>query len=52
MIKYFIVFLDILICLCILFFARGMKWEKDKAAIIGFLVMIFSYLASVYLILI
>ena len=44
--RYFITFLDILMCLCILLFAKG---NRDKASIIGFGTMIFSYLGSMFL---
>lgn len=45
--RYFITFLDILMCLCILFF---MKDKRDKVSIIGFGTMILAYLGSVFLI--
>ena len=44
--KYFITFLDILMCICILFFART---KHDKASIIGFGAMFLAYAGSVFL---
>lgn len=45
--KYLITFLDIVMCLCILFFARD---KRDKASVIGFGTMILAYAASAFLI--
>ena len=44
--RYFITFLDILMCLCILFFART---KHDKASIVGFGAMFLAYAGSVFL---
>ena len=44
--RYFIAFLDILMCLCILFFARD---KRDKASVIGFGAMLLAYAGSVFL---
>lgn len=44
--KYFITFLDIVMCLCILFFARD---KRDKASVIGFGTMILAYAGSAFL---
>ena len=45
--RYFMTFLDILMCLCILSFTKG---KKDKASIIGFGTMIFSYIGNIFVI--
>lgn len=45
--KYFITFLDILMCLCILFFAKA---NTNKSSTIGFALMFLSYLGSLILI--
>lgn len=45
--RYFITFLDIVMCLCILFFAKD---KRDKASIIGFGAMILAYAGSAFLI--
>ena len=44
--RYFITFLDILMCLCILFFAFV---KRDKFSIIGFGTMILAYAGSAFL---
>ena len=44
--RYFITFLDIVMCLCILFFAKG---KRDKASVIGFGAMLLAYVGSVFL---
>ena len=44
--KYLITFLDILMCLCILLFARK---KHDKASVIGFGAMFLAYAGSVFL---
>ena len=44
--RYFITFLDILMCLCILFFART---KHDKASIVGFGAMFLAYAGSAFL---
>ena len=44
--RYFITFLDILMCLCILLFART---KHDKSSIIGFGAMFLAYAGSVFL---
>lgn len=44
--RYFITFLDITMCLCILFFAKD---KRDKASIIGFGAMILAYAGSAFL---
>lgn len=44
--RYFITFLDILMCLCILFFARD---KRDKASVIGFGAMFLAYAGSAFL---
>ena len=44
--RYFMTFLDILMCLCILFFARA---SRSKASIIGFSTMFLAYAGSVFL---
>ena len=44
--RYFITFLDILMCLCILLFARN---KRDKASVIGFGAMFFAYAGSVFM---
>ena len=44
--RYFITFLDILMCLCILLFARN---KGDKASVIGFGAMLLAYAGSVFL---
>lgn len=50
--QYLVTFFDILICLCILFFLHEnpIQWEKEKLAAIGFGIMLFSYIGSVYFI--
>lgn len=44
--RYFITFLDIVMCLCILFFARD---KRDKASVIGFGTMMLTYAGSAFL---
>ena len=44
--RYFITFLDILMCLCVLLFART---KHDKASVIGFGAMLLAYAGSVFL---
>lgn len=44
--RYFITLLDILMCLCIFFFART---RRDKSSIIGFGAMLLAYTGSVFL---
>ena len=44
--RYFITFLDILMCLCIFFFART---KHDKASVIGFGAMLLAYAGSAFL---
>ena len=44
--RYFITFLDILMCLCVLFFARA---GKSKASAVGFGTMFLAYAGSVFL---
>lgn len=44
--RCFMTFLDIVMCLCILFFARD---KRDKASIIGFGAMILAYAGSAFL---
>lgn len=44
--RYFITFLDILMCLFILFFARA---KNDKASIVGFGAMFLAYAGSAFL---
>ena len=44
--RYFITFLDVLMCLCILFFAKD---KRDKFSIIGFGTMILAYAGSAFL---
>ena len=44
--RYFITFLDIVMCLCILFFAKD---KRDKASVIGFGTMVLAYAGSVFL---
>lgn len=46
LVRYFVTFLDIAMCLCILFFAKN---KKDKASIIGFGTMILAYAGSAFL---
>lgn len=46
-IRYFITFLDILMCLFILFFARE---AKNKPTLAGFAMMFLAYAGSVFLI--
>lgn len=45
--RYFITFLDIVMCLCILFFAKD---KRDKESVIGFGIMILAYAGSAFLI--
>lgn len=45
--RYFVTFIDFLMCLCVLFFMRNLDFKKDKASIVGFSFMLFSYIASV-----
>lgn len=44
--RYFITFLDALMCSFILLFAKD---KRDKASIIGFGTMLFSYIGSMFL---
>ena len=44
--RYFITFLDILMCICLLLFVKG---KRDKAIIIGFGIMILAYSGSAFL---
>ena len=44
--RYFMTFLDILMCLCILLFAKS---KRDKASIVGFGAMFLAYAGSVFL---
>jgi len=48
--RYLITILNIVMCLFIVFFMRGLKWGNDKASIIGFSAMLFSYIGSIGLI--
>ena len=43
--RYFITFLDVLMCLCILFFTS----PKDKTSTIGLIIMFLAYAGSVFL---
>ena len=45
--RYLITFLDIVMCLCILFFAKD---KRDKASVIGFGAMFLAYAGSAFLI--
>ena len=45
--RYFMTFLDVLMCLCIFLFARS---KNDKASLIGFSTMFIAYACSAFLI--
>ena len=45
-VRYFVTFLDIVMCLCILFFAKD---KRDTFSIIGFGAMILAYAGSAFL---
>lgn len=47
--RYFVTFIDLIILLCIYFFMRGINFRKDRISLIGFSVMLFSYIASMIL---
>lgn len=44
--RYFITFLDIIMCLCIVFFFRA---TKSKASLVGFGTMFLAYAGSILL---
>lgn len=44
--RYFITLLDILMCLCIIFFSKA---RHDNASIVGFGVMFLAYAGSIFL---
>lgn len=43
-------FLDVIFILIILYFSRGLTWEKDKASIIGFVCMGVTFWVNMLLI--
>lgn len=47
--RYFITFLDIVMCLILISFTESLTWEKNKASIIGFGTMILAYAGSAFL---
>lgn len=48
-IRYFLTFLDILFCIIFVAMLKDFEWEKDKGAIIIFVIMTLSYAGSVFL---
>lgn len=46
LLRYFMTFLDVFMCLCILVFAKD---KRDKASIIGFGAMFLAYAGSIFL---
>lgn len=44
--RYFMTFLDVVMCLCILYLVAH---KRDKASIIGFCVMFLAYAGSAFL---
>ena len=47
--RYFVTFIDFLLCLCIFFFMRSLDFKKDKFSVAGFSLMLFGYIASMIL---
>ena len=45
-IKYFVTFINFLLCLIILFFLKGVDPKENKATYIGFSAMIAAYVGS------
>ena len=40
------IILDLVLSLTVLYFTRGLTWERDKASLIGFWTMIFVYILN------
>lgn len=47
--RYFVMFIDFVMCLCICFFMRNIDFKKDKFSVAGFSLMLFGYIASMFL---
>ena len=47
--RYLISFIDVLMVFCLIYFMNGLSWEDNKASILGFGIMFFSYIASIAL---
>ena len=47
--RYLVTFIDVLIVFCLIYFMGGLSWKDNKASVLGFGVMMFSYIASIVL---
>ena len=44
--RYLVTFIDVLMVFCLIYFMGGLSWKDNKASIVGFGTMMFSYMVS------